>query len=75
MRISLPALFLSVLPLGTLAAQSLQITSPTGGTVVNPGQSLTVNVVASGTFQEVVVIGQSPFGNSEQALNAAPASS
>ncbi len=32
MRISIPALLLSVLPLGSLAAQSLQLTSPASGT-------------------------------------------
>ncbi len=66
------ALLVMCLPLGPLAAQSLQITSPTDGTVVNPGQQLTVNVAVSGAFQEVAVVGQSPFGTSQQSLNAPP---
>jgi hypothetical protein len=46
-----------------LSAQpQLQITSPSSGTVVNPGQSLPVTVAASGgTFAKVVLIGEYPF--------------
>jgi hypothetical protein len=45
-----------------LFAQSLQITSPTDGTVVAPGQSLSVSVTATGgTFQQVVVMGDGPI--------------
>jgi hypothetical protein len=66
------ALVLACLPLGSLVAQSLQITSPVNGTVVNPGQLVTVNVSVSGDFQGVDVIGQSPVGSSQQSLNAPP---
>jgi len=64
-------LLLICVPLGSLAAQSLQIASPAGGAVVNPGQTVTVNVSASGTFQEVAIIGQSPIGIN-QVLNSPP---
>jgi hypothetical protein len=55
----------------SLVAQSLQITSPADGTTVNPGQSLTVTVTASGTFQSVVVAAGGPIGFS-QSLSVAP---
>ena len=41
----------------------LQITSPTAGTVVNPGQTVTVIVAASGaTFQAVGIMCDTPLG-------------
>jgi len=55
----------------SLPAQSLQITSPADGTTVNPGQSLSVTVSASGTFQQVILIGGDPIGFS-QPLSAPP---
>lgn len=55
-----------------LRAQTLEITSPADGTVVNPGQTFAVTVSASGAnFQMVVVIGQDPIGDS-QWLTAPP---
>ena len=63
--------FLSV-AITPLAAQSLQITSPTAGTIVNPGQSVAVTVTGAGTFSDVTIIGQTPFGSSDQALSAPP---
>lgn len=59
---------------GFLAAQpSLRITSPANGTIVHPGQSLTVTVEASpaGAFQQVIVIGWDPIGFA-QPLSAPP---
>jgi hypothetical protein len=59
---------------GALLAQpSLQITSPAGGTVVNPGQTITVTVTASagGAFTGVGVVGEDPIGIS-QLLTAPP---
>lgn len=48
-------------------AQSLQITSLADGTVVKPGQTLSDTVVATGSFSDVVVMGnqgtEHPFSN------------
>ncbi len=63
--------FLLCLSAGSVSAQSLQITSPADGTMVNPGQSLTVTVSAMGTFQQVILIGGDPIGFS-QPLSAPP---
>jgi hypothetical protein len=54
-------------------AQTLRITEPKGGIVVNPGQTLTVMVDASPalTFREIIIIGQDPIGFS-QSLFAPP---
>ena len=49
----------------SLRAQTLQITSPAGGTIVNPGQVVTVTVTASSAFQEVIVVGGDPIGFSD----------
>lgn len=53
--------------LGTLSAQTLVITSPIDGTVVNPGQTLSVAVAASpgAVFQSVIVGGTDPIGFSD----------
>jgi hypothetical protein len=51
---------LSAAPL--VAQPSLRITSPVEGTVVHPGESLTVKVEASGTFKMVILIGGDPIG-------------
>lgn len=58
---------------GTSLAQTLQITSPPSGTVVHPGQTVTVTVADSptGSFQQVIVIGQGAIGFS-QLLTAPP---
>jgi hypothetical protein len=40
---------------------SVQITSPASGTLVTPGQTVTVNVSAVGTFQAVLLFAQDPF--------------
>jgi hypothetical protein len=50
---------------GLLVAQpSLRITSPTDGTVVHPGESLTVTVEAlpAGAFKQVIIVGWDPIG-------------
>ena len=49
---------------GVLRAQTLQITSPADGTVVAPGQVVTVTVAASPTsaFQAVIIVGGDPIG-------------
>jgi hypothetical protein len=46
------------------STQTLQITSPSADTVVNPGQMLGVTVVEtpSGSFTQVVIIGENPIG-------------
>lgn len=48
----------------TLLAPSLQITSPADGSIVHPGQTITVTATdsPSGSFQQVTIIGQSPIG-------------
>ena len=46
----------------TAAAQSLQIVSPADGTVVRPGQVVTISVVTSGgNFDGVMLLGRDPF--------------
>ena len=64
-------LCLACLAAATLAAQSLQITSPAGGSVVASGQTLTVTVTASGTFQYVTLLLQNPLP-SAQVLTSPP---
>lgn len=46
-----------------LTGQTLQITSPANGAVINSGQTLSVMVSADpSAFQCIAVIGQSPLG-------------
>ena len=72
MNINIRAFLLLCFSLVSLAAQSLQITSPASGTVANPGQTLTVSVAASGgTFQQVYILGQDPIPIS-QPLSSPP---
>jgi hypothetical protein len=47
------------------AAPGLSITSPADGSAVTPGQSLAVTVSATGSFTEVVVVGEGPIGFSK----------
>ncbi|HME07696.1 MAG TPA: hypothetical protein VKG25_11615 [Bryobacteraceae bacterium] len=47
------------------AQAALQITSPSTGTVVNPGQEVQVIVSASQPFASVLLVGQSPLGLSQ----------
>jgi|HubBroStandDraft_5_1064220.scaffolds.fasta_scaffold216145_1 hypothetical protein len=56
------AILLLVSPLSLLAQTSLRITSPAEGTVFHPGESLKVNVEASGKFQQVIIVGWGPIG-------------
>jgi len=59
------ALVFASVPLTSLAQQPLlQITSPSNGTIVNPGQTLSVSVTspAGATFTQVDVIGEAPIG-------------
>jgi hypothetical protein len=71
-KLAAALLFLAALCAPHLWAQStLQITSPAAGTVVNPGQVLTVSVSISGTFQQIAIIGEGPIGLS-QVLSSAP---
>lgn len=72
MRIRFRTPFILCLAVGPLAAQSLQVTSPPAGTVVNPGQSVTVTVAVSGSFQNVSAVGQDPIGFSQQVLSGPP---
>ena len=72
---SLSAFALLLLCCGVSAlAQSLQITSPATGSIVSPGQTLTVGASASGdtgSLGNVVIVGETPIGAS-QLLSAAP---
>ena len=72
LRFWLP-LFLCVVAIGHLRAQTVQITSPASGTVVIPGQQVAVTVADSpaGSFQDVLLLGQEPLGMS-QPLSAPP---
>jgi len=72
MNLNIRELITLCLSFSPLVAQSLVITSPANGAVVNPGQLLTVSVAASGTFQEVLVIGGTTVGPSQQVLSAPP---
>jgi hypothetical protein len=71
------AVYICVLPLvlcasGLLTAQSLRITEPKDGTVVYPGQIVTVVVDASPqAFRGIIIIGADPIGFS-QVLTAPP---
>jgi hypothetical protein len=49
----------------------LQITSPTSGTVVYPGQVVTISVSADPSVSDVAILGQDPLGFS-QATNGQP---
>ncbi len=69
--VSLAALALLAGAVRLHAQPSLQITSPADGTVVSPGQSVTVTVSASGTFLLVALVGEDPLGFS-QGLSAPP---
>jgi len=53
-------------------AQTLQITSPAAGTIVNPGQTLSVTLAVSGvSLTDVFVLGETPMENSQD-LTVAP---
>jgi len=55
-----------------LAQPVLQIVSPAAGTVVSPGQAVSVNVQASGAdFLQVALLGEGPLGN-DQVLTSTP---
>jgi hypothetical protein len=58
---------------GALPAQTLKITSPADGTVVAPGQVVTVTVAASpaSAFQEIIIIGGGGIGSTSM-LTAPP---
>lgn len=66
------ALFVLCFGAFSARAQTPQITSPGGGSVSNPGQTLTIAVAATpGAFQTVVVVGDLPLGSS-QVVTAPP---
>lgn len=72
------AFFAFLATAGVCAAQGrplLQIASPAPGTVVNPGEVLSVTVTspAGASFQAVVVIGQDPFPSSNNIATSVPA--
>jgi hypothetical protein len=76
-RISLIASLIVILGALSVAQQnqpSLQITSPNNGTVVNPGQTMTVVVSspAGVSFNSIVLRGEAPIGFSD-AATAVPA--
>ena len=61
----------TILACGLAFSQSLQITAPSDGIIVNPGESVAITVSASGTFSSVGVIAANPMGAS-QTLSSAP---
>ena len=67
----LSILSFAVVAASALSAQTLQITSPSMGAVVNPGQSVAVTVSATGVFQQIFVVGADPIGIS-QTLSSPP---
>ena len=62
--------FLLLIPLVS-GQPSLRITSPRDGTLVHPGESISIKVEAVGKFQQVAVIGWDPIG-SDGPLSAPP---
>jgi hypothetical protein len=57
-RLAVLALVLAVSAMSTsLMAQTLKITSPADGTVVRPGETITVTVTVSGGTVPLVVLG------------------
>ncbi len=52
--------------------QSIQISSPANGTVVNPGHTLSVTVTSPGgtTFSQIALIGPNPIGFNVQQTSA-----
>lgn len=66
--ISIGLLALLWIPFPSFAQEPLlQITSPTSGTVVNPGQTLSISITspAGATFSQVDVVGGDPIGASD----------
>ncbi|MFB3778513.1 MAG: Ig-like domain-containing protein [Bryobacteraceae bacterium] len=61
-RVVVPLAFLVVCSMRLAAQPALQITSPVNGTVVTPGQNITVSVSATGSFAQVIVIAELPIG-------------
>ncbi len=56
------------------AAPDLEIASPTNGTIVNPGQSLSVTVTSSNTsYSNVALIGEGPIGLNSSLQTTVPA--
>src|SRR5579883_2821644 len=48
-----------------IGATGLAITSPSDGSVVSPGQNLAVTVSPTGSFNQIVVLGEGPIGFSK----------
>ena len=72
-RLYLRGVLVTCLVVNVLFAKaSIKITSPAAGTVVHPGDAITVTVSATGaSFTQMIVIGQDPIGSS-QVLTAPP---
>jgi hypothetical protein len=74
---SLMAVLLIVmgLPVVAKAEAVLEISSPTAGSVINPGQTMTVHVTspANVTFTNVGVVAQSPIGMATTLASGVPA--
>ena len=64
-RLVASGILLASLPHYLNAQAALQITSPSTGTVVNPGQEVQVIVSAAQPFASVLLVGQSPLGLSQ----------
>jgi hypothetical protein len=61
-RIMIPAAMLLASLVSLQAQSTLQITSPTNGTVFSPGQTITVSVSASTGLSAVFIVGENPIG-------------
>jgi hypothetical protein len=61
----------AMLSAGLLPAAGLTINSPADGSSTSPGTTLPVTVAASGSFTEVVVVGEGPIGFSK-VISTAP---
>ena len=64
-RVALLLLLIAALAEPVQGQSALQITSPSAGAVVNPGQIVTVSVASSGSLQQLAVIGEGPLGTSQ----------
>jgi hypothetical protein len=72
-HLSVPIIVFCLAATELLAQPTLQITSPATGTVVRPGQTLTVKVTGSGAvFTQVGLLPEDPLIVSPEVLTAPP---
>lgn len=74
-RVLMPVLLVALSPAMASAQAVLEISSPAANTVINPGQTMTVNVTspANVTFSNVGVMGENPIGMATTLASGLPA--